>query len=114
MAAVDQARLKNLKIKTGVVKRLAKEKVAYQKEYEVQKGRVEKMKAEGLKDEYDIRKQEEVLQECNMMIPDTEKRLGKAWDELKQILDSEKDLGETEEYATATTLVTETQAEAKR
>lgn len=40
-------RLKQLKIKTGVVKRLAKEKVMYEKEAENQRNRIQKFKDEG-------------------------------------------------------------------
>lgn len=93
-------RLKTIKIKTGVVKRLAKEKVVYEKEAETQQQRIEKYKKEG-KDEYDIRKQEEVLQECLMMVPDCQRRLVKAYDELKRILDTELDLKEKEEFIDA-------------
>ncbi|GJQ73821.1 hypothetical protein Trydic_g18759 [Trypoxylus dichotomus] len=67
-------RLKTIKIKTGVVKRLAKEKVVYEREAETQQQRIERYKKEG-KDEYDVRKQEEVLQECLMMLPDCQRRL---------------------------------------
>lgn len=52
-------RLKALRIKTGVVKRTAKEEISYRKEAEQQKAKVEKMKAAG-KDEHDIRKMNEV------------------------------------------------------
>jgi hypothetical protein len=50
-----------------------------------QEERIEKMKAEG-KDEYDIRKQQEVLEESRMMIPDTNRRLKAAKDDLSQLL----------------------------
>ncbi|XP_044262044.1 tubulin-specific chaperone A [Tribolium madens] len=93
-------RLKTLKIKTGVVKRLAKEKVTYEKEADQQRNRIERLKREG-KDEYDIRKQEEVLQESLMMVPDCQRRLALAYDELTKILESEQDLKELEEYHTA-------------
>ncbi|KRT81287.1 hypothetical protein AMK59_6254, partial [Oryctes borbonicus] len=93
-------RLKTIKIKTGVVKRLAKEKVVYEKEAETQQQRIEKYKKEG-KDEYDVRKQEEVLQESLMMVPDCQRRLVKAYDELKQILDTELDLKEKDEFKDA-------------
>lgn len=93
-------RIKTLKIKTGVVKRLAKEKTTYEKEAEQQRNRIEKLKREG-KDEYDIRKQEEVLQESLMMVPDCQRRLALAFDELTKILASEQDLKEIEEYQTA-------------
>lgn len=54
-------RIRTLKIKTGIVKRLSKEKIVYEKEADDQRTRIERFKTEG-KDEYDIRKQEEVLQ----------------------------------------------------
>ncbi|XP_066246068.1 tubulin-specific chaperone A [Euwallacea similis] len=100
-------RLKTLKIKTSVVKRLAKEKTVYEKEAEQQKNRIEKCKTEG-RDEYYIRKQEEVLQECLMMVPDCQRRLFKAYEELKGILESEQDLKVTEEYLAAEKVLEET------
>ncbi|RZC42294.1 TBCA domain containing protein [Asbolus verrucosus] len=93
-------RIRTLKIKTGVVKRLAKEKVTYEKEADQQRARIDKFRKEG-KDEYDVRKQEEVLQESLMMIPDCQRRLALAFEELKTILDNEKDLKEIEEYNVA-------------
>lgn len=66
-------RLKQIKIKAGVVKRCTKDVTSYAKEADVQQGKVEKLKSDG-KDEHDIRKQEEVLQECLMMIPDSKRR----------------------------------------
>lgn len=53
------------------------------------------------KDGYDIRKQEEVLQESLMMIPDCQRRLVKAYEELKKILETEEDLKETETFLEA-------------
>lgn len=99
-------RLKTIRIKTGVVKRLAKEKVMYEKESQQQRERIEKLKNQG-KDEYDIRKQEEVLQESLMMVPDCQRRLIKAFEELKNILNNEKDLEETEEYVASMTVLKE-------
>lgn len=66
-------RIRQLKIKTGVVKRIAKEKVVYEKETELQRNRIQKYKDEG-KDEHNIRKQEEILQEALMMVPDCQRR----------------------------------------
>lgn len=40
-------RVRTLKIKTGIVKRLAKEKESYEKESEQHKKRIETMKSEG-------------------------------------------------------------------
>lgn len=93
-------RLKTIKIKTGVVRRLAKEKVTYEKEAETQRQRIESYKKQG-KDEYEVRKQEEVLQESLMMVPDCQRRLLKAYDELKQILDNETELKDKEEFSAA-------------
>ncbi|KAF7284595.1 tubulin binding cofactor A [Rhynchophorus ferrugineus] len=103
-------RIKTLKIKTGVVKRLAKEKTVYEKEAEQQKNRIQKYKTEG-RDEHDVKKQEEVLQESLMMIPDCQRRLAKAFEELKGILESEQDLKETEEYSTAQKVLEEAKAQ---
>lgn len=99
-------RIRQLKIKTGVVKRLAKEKTVYEKEAEEQRARIEKFKRDG-KDEYEIRKQEEVLQEALMMVPDCQRRLVRAFDDLKSVLDVEKDLKGSEEFAAANKILDE-------
>ena len=52
-------RLKKLRISTGVVKRCGKEKLSYRKEADMQRDKIEKMKADG-KDEADINKMNEV------------------------------------------------------
>ncbi|CAH2258718.1 tubulin-specific chaperone A [Pararge aegeria] len=93
-------RIRQIKIKTGVVKRIAKEKVVYEKEAEKQKIRIQKIKDEG-QDEHNIRKQEEVLQESLMMVPDCQRRLAKAFTDLKNTLDTEQDLKEHEDYQAA-------------
>ena len=53
------------------------------------------------KDEHDIRKQEEVLLESLMMVPDCQRRLLKAYQDLKSILETESELKELEEYKAA-------------
>uniref|UniRef100_A0A671FWT9 Tubulin-specific chaperone A n=1 Tax=Rhinolophus ferrumequinum TaxID=59479 RepID=A0A671FWT9_RHIFE len=50
-------RVRQIKIKTGVVKRLAKEKMMYEKEAKQQEEKIEKMKAED-GENYAIKKQE--------------------------------------------------------
>eukprot|EP00128_Syssomonas_multiformis_P007742 Colp12_sorted_trinity150504_noHs@33501 len=99
--------LKQLKIKTGVVKRIAKEEQMYEKEVAQQEARIEKMKAEG-KDEYDIKKQIEVLNESKQMIPDCQRRLEAAVAELKALLEdaSVKETKELEEAMTVLSGVT--------
>lgn len=72
----------------------------YEKEAEQQRGRIQKFKEEG-KDEHDIRKQEEVLLESLMMVPDCQRRLHKAFQDLKGILDTESELKDLEEYKAA-------------
>lgn len=61
------------------------------------------------KDDYDIKKQEEVLQETLMMVPDCQRRLVKAFGELKQILETEQDLKEVEDYIEAEKVLQEAQ-----
>ena len=55
----DPAKIKALRIKTGVVKRTGKEKVMYRKEADKEKEKIEQMKRDG-KDEADIKKMIEV------------------------------------------------------
>ncbi|GFY42932.1 tubulin-specific chaperone A [Trichonephila inaurata madagascariensis] len=100
-------RIKQIKIKTGVVKRLAKEKLMYEKEAVKEKAKLEKMQASG-EDSYLIRKQEEVIKESVMMVPDTMKRYQVAFNELQEILDNEQELAESEEYQAALEVLKET------
>lgn len=48
-------RLRQISIKTGVLKRLTKEKTVYEREVDQQKARIEKLRAEG-KDDHVLRK----------------------------------------------------------
>ncbi|XP_070165861.1 tubulin-specific chaperone A-like [Polyergus mexicanus] len=107
---MSDPRLRILKIKTGVVKRLAKEKITYEKEATQQRERIQKLKEQD-KDGYDIKKQEEVLQESLMMVPDCQRRLVKAFEELKNILDTEQDLKEVESYIEAEKVLQEAEAQ---
>ncbi|XP_003389273.1 PREDICTED: tubulin-specific chaperone A-like [Amphimedon queenslandica] len=100
----DVKRVRTIKIKTGVVKRLSKEKNMYIKEAEKQEEKIQKMTEEG-RDEYDIRKQKEVLAESHSMIPDIERQLEMAHNELSKLLETETDLADTEEYKVATELL---------
>ncbi|KAJ8396561.1 hypothetical protein AAFF_G00016270 [Aldrovandia affinis] len=94
---MTDAQVRQLKIKTGIVKRLAKEKMFYIKEAKEQDAKVERLKSEA-EDEYVIKKQIEVLQEARMMVPDCHRRLARAHADLAQLLEMEKDLSEFEEY----------------
>lgn len=66
-------RIRQIFIKSGVVKRYAKEKQSYEKEAEREKSRLEKFKSEN-RDEHDLRKQQEVIQENLMMVPDCQRK----------------------------------------
>lgn len=97
-------RIRQIKIKTGVVRRLTKEKVMYITEAKQQEEKIERLKAEQT-DEYVVKKQMEVLQESKMMIPDCHRRLAMAHAELLQLLDAEEDLAEAEEYKEARSIL---------
>jgi tubulin-specific chaperone A len=122
-------RIRQITIKTGVVKRLTKEKIVYEREAENQRNRIEKLKADN-GDEHMIRKQEEVLQESLMMVPDCQRRwvasrfrpfcdldhnpkkpvhhfyrLAKAYEDLKNYLTNEKELEENAAFANANTIL---------
>jgi tubulin-specific chaperone A len=71
--AADPQKVRNLKIKTGVVRRLGKEKLSYEKEVTTQEEKIEKFRAEG-KDEFFMKQQLNCLNESKMMIPDVHKR----------------------------------------
>ncbi|XP_018801427.1 PREDICTED: tubulin-specific chaperone A [Bactrocera latifrons] len=97
-------RLRQLTIKTGVVKRLAKEKTVCEKEVVTEQNRLERFKGEGA-DEHVLKKQEEVIAECVMMLPDTLRRLRKELETLEKFLSEEEELKETKEYETAIQVV---------
>jgi len=93
-------RLRQIFIKTNVVKRYAKEKISYEKEVEREEKRIQKFRDEN-RDEHDIRKQQEVIQENLMMIPECQRSLRTASDELTAMLKNEKDLETKDEYIKA-------------
>ncbi|XP_045216910.1 tubulin-specific chaperone A-like [Mercenaria mercenaria] len=99
-------RVKNLKIKTGVVKRLTKEIGYYEKEVTKEEERFEKKKAGG-GDEHELKKQKEVIEESRAMIPDSKRRLTAAKDEMKKLLENEADLAETDDYKEAQKILEE-------
>lgn len=66
-------RLRQITIKTGVLKRLTKEKSVCEKEIDLQKARIERLKAAD-KDDHVMRKEDEILQETLMMVPDAHRR----------------------------------------
>eukprot|EP00090_Calanus_glacialis_P031619 TRINITY_DN52598_c0_g1_i1.p1 TRINITY_DN52598_c0_g1~~TRINITY_DN52598_c0_g1_i1.p1 ORF type:complete len:115 (-),score=44.09 TRINITY_DN52598_c0_g1_i1:120-464(-) len=112
---MSDPRLKQIKIKTGVLKRSGKEKLSYRKEADQQKIKIEKMKTDG-KDSHDIKKMGEVLQETLMMIPDCHRRLLAAHGELSAMLETEADLnadGKCEEFIAAEAMLKEGEEQMK-
>lgn len=69
--------LRQLKIKTGSVRRLIKEFHAYVRELAVQEG-----KLETLTDEYERQRQMQYVSESRSMLPNTKKRLADATNDL--------------------------------
>jgi tubulin-specific chaperone A len=89
---------RKLKIQIGIIKRLMGDVKYYEEEVKENKDHVEFMKVNG-DCPYDIRKQEEVLSESYMMIPESRNRLEAALQTFKSIVtmaeyeeDIEKDL----------------------
>ncbi|KAJ3045416.1 hypothetical protein HDV00_010286 [Rhizophlyctis rosea] len=93
MLTSAKASTRDLKIKTGVVRRIAKELTYYQTEAEKQQARIDKLVAEGA-DDADIRKQKEVLEETNQMFPDGKRRLAAAHKELYDLVASISSTGD--------------------
>ncbi|ORX75003.1 putative tubulin-specific chaperone A, partial [Linderina pennispora] len=76
---------RQLKIKTGAVKRLIKDKQCYLVEAESQRKRIAEYEARNAH-EADVRKQREVLTETLAMVPDTERRIRAAMQDLENLL----------------------------
>ncbi|KAK6908341.1 co-chaperone [Kwoniella mangroviensis CBS 10435] len=104
--------LKQLKIKTGVVKRLHKEESIYTQEVVDQKKVIEKLKANDA-DGADIRAAERVLRDSEMMIPRTKSQLEEAvqaLDDLVNALQSEDAISSSAEYKDAVEQLKQVQA----
>ncbi|KAI9474407.1 hypothetical protein LPJ78_004806 [Coemansia sp. RSA 989] len=106
-ASLQTPILKSLKIKTGAVKRLVREREVYILEVEQQRDRIDKLhQKEGI-DDADIRKQNEVLEETLQMIPYMERRIREAMQDLENlVLAAKKDGAEVPELTDASDAVT--------
>jgi tubulin-specific chaperone A len=78
---------RELKIKTGALKRLHKEYLYYIAERDKQNERINKMIEENA-DPYDIRKQREVLDDTIQMIPDSQRRMEETLAKVKELLNN--------------------------
>jgi len=65
-------------------------------------------------EDYMIRKQQELVEESRNMVPDCQRRLISAWDELRKMMDDEQDLQDTAEYQAALLVLEETKAVTNR
>merc|ERR1712054_532069 len=84
---------RDLKIKTGICKRMIKEVAYYKKETLENEERVQKMKDDGI-DQWTVKKAQEVLDESVMMIPDSERRMKEGIEDLYSFV---QEFGELEE-----------------
>lgn len=103
---------KQLKIKSGVVKRLFKEHALYKKEANQQQAKLDKFIAEGAEG-WDINNGTRMMEEANKMITDSANRLGKATGELQDLIGSAKEepeLAESEELFSAQKILEEANA----
>ncbi|VDP16641.1 unnamed protein product [Onchocerca flexuosa] len=98
----DPTVLKDIAIKTGVVKRLIKELCYYEKEEEKLMNKLQTMQAGGDVDEHILKKQVELLQETKQMIPECARRLTNSIENLKKVIgEHEALLQDTSEYIAA-------------
>lgn len=98
--------LKQIRIQTGVVKRISKETKMYEKETQEIETSIDKMIADG-KDPYDIKKKRELLSESAMMVPECEGRLKEAIEKLTNLLENNKECKEEELYSKAQSALAE-------
>ena len=92
----------------SIARRLVKEVAHYEAETKKDEGRVEALRADPTKDEYDVKKMLEVVEESRMMIPDATRRLGEAINELFSFIEEHHattEVLECESYAEATALL---------
>ena len=97
---------KKLSIQLGICKRMMKEVEFYDKDLKVNEAKTQKMRDDNC-DAYDIKKQEEILQECLMMIPDSRKRLEASLMELNGIVEEYSVESKGDEASSGDTVVGE-------
>ncbi|KAL7423201.1 hypothetical protein Q5752_002501 [Cryptotrichosporon argae] len=104
--------VRQLKIKTGVVRRLFKEETSYESEVTANRARLDKLRTEGA-DGADIRNAERVVADSEQMVPRTRRALEEAVVVLDDLLDGLKpdaDVAASAEYTDAFSLVQQVQA----
>merc|ERR1712032_1254684 len=81
---------KQCRIKTGSLRRYCKEYLSYEKEVENDKKKIEKAEQEG-KDEYHIRKLNEVLKETEVMVPHLKEKIIDSLNDLETYVEEHKE-----------------------
>lgn len=81
----DKNQVRQLKIKTGSLKRNMKDFTSYQNEEKALREKLEKMKDEG-KDEYDIKKMQEQIQETFETLVTCKPRIEASIDDLENVI----------------------------
>ncbi|KAJ8597552.1 tubulin binding cofactor A [Rhizopogon salebrosus TDB-379] len=76
---------RQLNIKSGVAKRLLKEHILYAKEAEEQQRKVDKLIADNA-ETWDVNSARRILEESHRMIKDSDNRLGKAVQDLRELV----------------------------
>ncbi|XP_077399277.1 tubulin-specific chaperone A [Vanacampus margaritifer] len=104
-------RIRQIKIKTGVLRRLAKEEASYKTEAKQQEEKIEQLKADAA-DTYLIKQHLASLQETIMMIPDSRRRMTVAHADLTHLLEAEEELSESTEYQEAKSVLDSIKLEA--
>lgn len=103
----ETALQKQCRVKTGVVTRLQKELDRYRADASTQSSKIDAMRVRGA-DEYDVKQQVEVLNETEIMIPDSLRRLERALAELRDFIASNGEdagLAGSAQLTAATTLL---------
>jgi len=77
-------------IKTKVCQRMIKEVASYQSEVSLNESKLSRMKSDASKDEWDVKKFEEVLAESYMMVPDSRARARKSFEDLAAFVEQNK------------------------
>ncbi|KAI0028584.1 tubulin binding cofactor A-domain-containing protein [Vararia minispora EC-137] len=103
MSADIEAIRRQLKIKTGSVRRLLKENGLYRAEAADNQAKLDKLRADGA-EEWDVKNATRLVQESEKMIEDTKGRLGRAVGELRDLVDQvekQPELAQDEEFLKA-------------
>ncbi|XP_046910579.1 tubulin binding cofactor A [Dermatophagoides farinae] len=104
---MSDPKINQIRIRTGVLKRCVKERQAYEQELTRETERLNTMR-EQQRDVYEINKQQEIINETAMLLPDCQKRITAAYHDLQQLVEGVGDYAENEIYSAAKALLQET------